>query len=294
LSGKKYGVVAPEVAKSFSGLEFLQGIIDGRQPHPPMSELLGFHLIEIEEGRAVFANIKKFITYIFAHLIPEAVPFILYVLLKIPAPITALQILAIDLGTETLPALALGVEKPEPGVMDHPPRNRTQGIVDRLLLFRGYVFLGLSNTAAVLIGYFVVLVNGGWRFGQPLEVVETMFTNPLHIKATTMVFVGIVVMQIANIFSCRSERLSAFRIGVLSNKLILVGIAFEIVFTLALLYTPFLQGLFTTTPLGFQDWLLLFAMMMAIFLMEETRKRIVAWWRSRGGPTRGGLVADQA
>jgi magnesium-transporting ATPase (P-type) len=175
----------------------------------------------IEEGRAVFANIKKFITYIFAHLIPEAVPFILYVLLKIPAPITALQILAIDLGTETLPALALGVEKPEPGVMDHPPRNRKQGIVDRLLLFRGYVFLGLSNTAAVLIGYFTVLIQGGWRLGQALEPVETAFTNPVHIKATTMVFVGIVVMQIANIFSCRSERLSAFRIGVLSNKLIL-------------------------------------------------------------------------
>jgi potassium/sodium efflux P-type ATPase len=115
----------------------------------------------IEEGRAVFSNIKKFITYIFAHLVPEAVPFILYVLLKIPAPITALQILAIDLGTETLSALALGVEKPEPGVMDQPPRDRRRGIVDKLLLFRGYLYLGLLNTAAVLIGYFVVLTQGG-------------------------------------------------------------------------------------------------------------------------------------
>jgi len=63
LSGKKYGVVAPEVAKSFSGLEFLQGIIDGRQPHPPMSELLGFHLIEIEEGRAVFEGLPEYRHY---------------------------------------------------------------------------------------------------------------------------------------------------------------------------------------------------------------------------------------
>lgn len=243
----------------------------------------------IEEGRAVFANIKKFITYIFAHLIPEAVPFILYVLLKIPAPITALQILAIDLGTETLPALALGVEKPEPGVMDHPPRNRKQGIVDRLLLFRGYVFLGLSNTAAVLIGYFAVLIQGGWRLGQALEPVETAFTNPVHIKATTMVFVGIVVMQIANIFSCRSERLSAFRIGVLSNKLILAGIVFELLFTLGLMYVPILQGVFTTTPLGVHDWLLLFAMMLVIFLMEEMRKKLVALWRSRKPLSREGL-----
>jgi len=108
----------------------------------------------IEEGRAVFANIKKFITYIFAHLIPEAVPFILYVLLKLPAPITALQMLAIDLGTETVPALALGVEDPESGVMDVPPRSKKQGVVDKLLLFRGYVFLELLNTVAVLAAYF--------------------------------------------------------------------------------------------------------------------------------------------
>jgi magnesium-transporting ATPase (P-type) len=229
----------------------------------------------IEEGRAVFSNIKKFITYIFAHLVPEAVPFILYVLLKIPAPITALQILAIDLGTETLPALALGVEKPEPGVMDQPPRDRKRGIVDKLLLFRGYVYLGLLNTAAVLIGYFMVLIQGGWRLGVALEPVETAFTNPLHIKATTMVFVGIVVMQIANIFSCRSEQLSAFRIGFLSNRLILLGIAFELLFTAALLYVPFLQGVFTTTPLGLREWLLLLGMMAVVFLMEEARKKLV-------------------
>jgi Ca2+-transporting ATPase len=238
----------------------------------------------IEEGRAVFSNIKKFITYIFAHLVPEAVPFILYVLLRIPAPITALQILAIDLGTETLPALALGIEKPEPGVMDQAPRNRKQGIVDKILLFRGYIYLGLLNTAAVLIGYFAVLVHGGWRLGQALEPIQTVFKNPLHVKATTMVFVGIVVMQIANIFSCRSERLSAFRIGVWSNRLILVGILFELIFTAVLIYVPFFQGVFTTTPLGIEDWLLLFGMMLVIFLMEETRKKVVEFWRARRPP----------
>ncbi len=99
----------------------------------------------IEEGRAVFDNIKKFITYIFAHLIPEAVPFIFYVIFRLPAPITAMQILAIDLGTETLPALALGVEKPEAGIMEKPPRPRKKGLVDRIVLFRGYVFLGLLD-----------------------------------------------------------------------------------------------------------------------------------------------------
>ena len=238
----------------------------------------------IEEGRAVFSNIKKFITYIFAHLIPEAVPFILYMLFKVPAPITALQILAIDLGTETLPALALGVEKPEPGVMSQPPRDRKAGIVDRLLLFRGYVFLGLSNTVAVLFGYFFVLIRGGWRPGMKLEPIETSFTNPLHIKATTMVFVGIVVMQIANIFSCRSDKLSAFRFNFLSNRLILAGIAFEVLFTLALVYVPFFQGIFTTTPLDAVDWILLLAMMLVIFFIEEGRKKLGAFLQARKTP----------
>ena len=233
----------------------------------------------IEEGRAVFANIRKFITYIFAHLVPEAVPFILYVLLKVPAAITALQILAIDLGTETLPALALGVERPEPGVMDVPPRDRRkQGIIDGLLLFRGYVFLGLLNAAAVLAAYFHVLFQGGWRFGQSLELTETAFVNPIHIKAATMVFAGIVIMQIANVFSCRSERLSAFRIGVWSNRLILIGIAFELAFTAMFIYVPGLQSVFTTSGLGWRDWLLLFGFMVMIFLLEELRKKAAAGW----------------
>ncbi|MDD2752559.1 MAG: HAD-IC family P-type ATPase, partial [Candidatus Omnitrophica bacterium] len=86
----------------------------------------------IEEGRAVFDNIKKFITYIFAHLVPEAIPFIFYVILKIPVPITVMQILSIDLGTETLPALALVVEKPEPGIMELAPRANKKVESDKI------------------------------------------------------------------------------------------------------------------------------------------------------------------
>lgn len=226
----------------------------------------------IEEGRAVFENIKKFITYIFAHLVPEAVPFILYVLLKIPVPITAMQILAIDLGTETLPALALGIEKPEPGIMDHPPRQKKKGIINNVVLFRGYIFLGLLNTAAVLAAYYGVLYSGGWKPGMQLETTDTAFANPLHLKATTIVFVGIVVMQIANVFACRSERHSAFKIGFLNNKLILWGILFELLFTATLVYVPFFQKIFNTIGLGWKDWGILFIFMAVIFILEELRK----------------------
>jgi len=230
----------------------------------------------IEEGRAVFDNIKKFITYIFAHLVPEAIPFILYAVFRIPAPITAMQILAIDLGTETLPALALGTERSEAGVMNVPPRPRGKGLVDRTLLFRGYVFLGLLNTAAVLIAYFWILYQGGWRPGTQLEPNETTFLNPLHLKAMTIVFVGIVVMQIANVFACRSETLSVFRIGFWGNRLIFWGILFELVFTCALVYIPSFQHIFNTIGIGWNEWGMLFIFMLAIFSLEELRKRISA------------------
>jgi potassium/sodium efflux P-type ATPase len=226
----------------------------------------------IEEGRAVFENIKKFITYIFAHLVPEAVPYIFYVIFKIPVPITVMQILAIDLGTETLPALALGVEKPEKGIMELPPRPRTKGVIDKTVLFRGYIILGLLNAAAVLFAYYFVLYQGGWKPGMQLEPNDTTFTNPLHLKATTIVFVGIVVMQIANIFACRSERYSAFKIGFFNNKLILWGIVFELIFAAVLIYTPFCRKIFQTTGLGWKDWGILFIFMVILFFLEELRK----------------------
>ncbi len=230
----------------------------------------------IEEGRAVFDNIKKFITYIFAHLVPEAIPFILYAIFRIPAPITAMQILAIDLGTETLPALALGTERSEAGVMNFPPRPRGKGLVDKTLLFRGYVFLGLLNTAAVLAAYFWVLYQGGWRLGAQLEPNETTFLNPLHLKAMTVIFVGIVVMQIANVFACRSETLSVFKMGFWGNRLIFWGILFELVFTCVLVYIPSFQHIFNTIGIGWNEWGILFIFMLVIFFLEELRKRILA------------------
>jgi len=229
----------------------------------------------IEEGRAVFENIKKFITYIFAHLVPEAVPYIFYVIFKIPVPITVMQILAIDLGTELLPALALGMEKPEQDVMQRPPRPKTKGIIDRIVLFRGYIFLGLLNTTAVLTAYFRVLYNGGWRPGMQLEPSDTVFENPLHLKAITMVFAGIVVMQIANVFACRSDKHSIFKLGFFSNKLILWGIISELIFIAVLVYVPFFQNIFQTTGIGWQDWLILIVFTVIIFCCEELRKKMM-------------------
>jgi magnesium-transporting ATPase (P-type) len=228
----------------------------------------------IEEGRAVFENIKKFLTYIFAHLVPEGIPFIFYVLFNIPIPITVLQVLAIDLGTEIFPALALGAEKPEPDIMELPPRPKKKGVIDKTVLFRGYIVLGLLSTIATLGAYYLMLFQGGWKPGMQLEPNDTTFTNPLHLKAITVLFVGIIVMQVANVFNCRSEKYSAFRIGFFSNKRIFWSIAISLAFTCVLIYVPFFQKIFNTTGLGWTDWAILVVFMIIIFFLEELRKKI--------------------
>jgi calcium-translocating P-type ATPase len=203
----------------------------------------------VEAGRRVFDNVRKFILYIFAHAIPEIVPFIVFVLSAgtVPLPLTVLQILAIDLGTETLPALALGRERAEPGLMSRPPRPRTQGVIDRPLLIRAWLLLGLVSAALVMGGFFATLLMAGWHPGDP-----TGEGAPLHhayLQATTATFVGIVACQVGTAFAARTERASLRSVGVLSNRLLLGGIAFEMLFTAALMYVPALGHLFGTVPL---------------------------------------------
>jgi magnesium-transporting ATPase (P-type) len=221
----------------------------------------------VEEGRAIFENIRKFITYIFAHLTPEAIPYILFIVFRIPLPLTVMQILAIDLGTETIPALALGVEGPEAAIMKQPPRPLGKGLIDRSLLFRGYIFLGLIGSIGVLAAYFHVLYWGGWRWG-----VELPMDNPLVRQASTATFLGIVVMQIGNVFACRTRTESAFKSGMFSNRLVLWGILAELLLCLGIIYTPWGNRIFSTAPVGADVWLLLLPFTIILFLAEELRK----------------------
>ena len=116
----------------------------------------------VEAGRQVFDNVRKFIVYIFAHATPEVCPFLVFALSggAVPLPLTVMQILAIDLGTEILPALALGREAAEPGLMARPPRPPSEGVIRRSMLVRAWVWLGLIEAALVLAAFFVVLRDG--------------------------------------------------------------------------------------------------------------------------------------
>jgi calcium-translocating P-type ATPase len=229
----------------------------------------------VAAGRRVFDNVRKFVLYIFAHTTPEVVPFLLFALSggAIPLPLTVLQILAIDLGTEILPALALGRERPEPGLMERPPRRRTEGVIDRPLLFRAWVFLGLIEAALVLSGFFYVLLEAGWR---PRDDVGA--GSPLHeayLAATTMTFAGIVACQVGTAMAARTERASLRSVGLLGNRLLLWGIAFELLFAGALVYVPVLQDVFGTAALGPIELLILAWFPPIVWGADELRRAAV-------------------
>ena len=229
----------------------------------------------IEEGRSVYANIKKFVTYIFASNIPEIVPFIAFVLFKIPLPLTVMQILAVDLGTDMVPALGLGAEPPEPGLMDKPPRPKDKRLLDVPLLLRAYGFLGPVEAAVCMAGFFFIYFQYGWIPGMVMPD-----SGGVYLTATTMSLAGIVATQIGNVFACRTERESVFKVGFFKNKLVLLGIISELAIITTLIYTPFLQRIFGLAPLGPKEWGFLFAFTPVLFLMEEGRKLIMRkWWR---------------
>ncbi|GLW57442.1 cation-translocating P-type ATPase [Kitasatospora phosalacinea] len=200
----------------------------------------------VEAGRRTYDDIRKFIVYIFTHAVPEVLPFLVFALAggAVPLPLTVMQILAVDLGTDTLPALALGRERAEPGLMERRPRPRDEHIIRPAMLARAWGFLGLISAALVLAGYFLTLARGGWHPGAP-----TGPGTPLHLtyqRATTVSFLGIVACQIGTAFAARTERAPLRAIGVFGNPRLLGGIAFSLAFAAAIVHLPWLHPVFGT------------------------------------------------
>ena len=204
----------------------------------------------VQAGRQVYDNVRKFIVYIFAHAPAEVIPFFVFALSGglVPLPLTVLQILAIDLGTETLPALALGRERPEPGLMERPPRPRSENVVTREMLLRAWGVLGTVSALLVLGGFFSVLLRAGWQPGDDVGSGSAL-SHAYHV-ATAVTFAGIVSCQIGTAMAARTELVSGLRIGFTTNRLLLWGILLEIVFAAAIVYLPALQSVFHTAALG--------------------------------------------
>jgi Ca2+-transporting ATPase len=223
----------------------------------------------IEEGRAVFANIRKFIKYVFNSNLAEAMPFMVSILSGglIPLGLTVMEVLAIDLGTDMMPAIGLGAEPPEPGVMERPPRSQKEPLLSISLIALAVLWFGMMESVASMSAYFFL----NWRHGWP-SVPLAQPGMEVYGMITAITLAGVVATQVGSVFACRTDRTSIFKIGFTTNRMVLYGIAGELILLVLLVYIPFLQGVFSTGPLDWIDWVYVFAWTPVIFFADELRK----------------------
>jgi len=223
----------------------------------------------IEEGRTVFLNIRKFTNYVLVSNGPEILPYLLYVLLPVPLALTVIQILSIDLGTDIIPSMALGQEPPEPEAMHQPPRSREFHLLSRGLVLHSYLFLGLLEALWSFGLFFYVLLAGGWEYGTDLPS-----SDPLYRSATGIALATILLMQIGNLIGRRYRIHSGLDRGLLTNRLLLLGILIQIIFSWGLLYFPPLQKVLGTAPVDWQIYLLAWFGVPLIWGADYVRKRL--------------------
>ncbi len=232
------------------------------------------HIAEaVEEGRAAFDNIKRFLTYHLTDNVAELMPFVVWALSggRIPLVITVLQVLALDIGTDLLPALALGAERPEPGTMNRAPRARSAHLLDGRVLGRAFGFLG---PVEAIVSLSLLPIGAALFFGwRPWEQLPNAGV-PLH-TLSTLVFAAIVLMQMANAFECRSNPGSLLSIGPFTNRLLVGAVAVEAVTLLGFVYVPVVSHALGQHPLDGLEWLLVLATPWFLFAAEEVRKAVV-------------------
>ena len=226
----------------------------------------------VEAGRQVYDNVRKFIIYIFTHATPEVVPFLLFALAggAIPIPLPVLLVLAIDVGTETLPSLALSRDPAEPGIMQRSPRPRDEPVISRPMLIRAWLFLGVIICALSLGCFFAVLAHAGWQPGDATGAGSRF--HHAYLQATTMTFLGIVAGQIGTAFAVRSTHTSLRRVGLLSNRYLLLGIAGELLIAAIVVYVPAVQSLLNTAAPPPRFLLLLLPCPLIVWGADELRR----------------------
>ncbi|MEI7667680.1 MAG: cation-transporting P-type ATPase [Erysipelotrichaceae bacterium] len=225
----------------------------------------------IEEGRAVYSNIRKFLIYILNSNMPEGVPSAAFLFSRgaIPLPLTVMQILFIDLGTDMMPALGLGLEEPEKGIMQRPPRSQKEPLLNKAVMIKAFLWYGMIESAVAMGAYFFANYLNGW---PGVELAEM----GVHYKeATALTLASIVFCQIGMVLNCRTEKQSIFKAGLFVNKQVVSGIILELFLVVALMYVPFIRDIFQTSPISVVGWIFLFCIPVPVVLIEEARKYYV-------------------
>jgi len=218
----------------------------------------------VEQGRIIYSNIRKFVYYLISCNLAEIMVIFLTTLAGQPPPLTAIQLLWLNLLTDGAPALALGLEHGDPDIMEQPPRPPREPIINRLML-TGIIVQTIAITAIVLTAYYI-----GWAW------------NPSDLTlAQTMAFITLSTSELARAYTARSERVSLFRLGVFSNKFMQYAVLLSIVLLLGAVYVPFLQPVFSTMPLGLREWTIILPLLLVPSIAAEITKAVVRW---RGRP----------
>ncbi len=233
----------------------------------------------VEEGRAIYANIRKFLRYLLASNIGEVMTMFFGVVFAkvfglggpttdvVALPLLATQLLWLNLATDGAPALALGLEPPASGLMAAPPRPRDEGVITRHM-WGGILFIGCATALATLLVLDASLPGG---------LIEGVGTLP---HARTMAFTTLVFCSMITIFSARSDEQSAFE-RPFSNGWLWSSVALALLLQVAVVYVPFLQRGFSTTALSLGDWGRCAAAGGAVLVLRELSKVVVRWRRAR-------------
>lgn len=215
----------------------------------------------VEEGRGIFNNIKKYLVFLLSANLGEILLMAAAILLG-PVfgleegliPLVAVQILYVNLATDGLPAIALSIDPKEKDIMKAKPRQRDQTIFDQGVIL--YLVIAGIWTAAVTLGIFVWSVNYGRDFAE----------------AQSMTFVTLILVEFFNAFNCRSLEQSLFKVGITSNKWLLLAIFWELVLLMVIIYVPALQEPFKTHSLTLVDWAITIGAAATIFVAFEIVK----------------------
>jgi len=218
----------------------------------------------VEEGRNIFANIRKYLAYLLSCNIGEVLLMLLAFVIGTATgfhkivPLVALQILVVNLVTDGLPALALAVEPGDPDMMRRPPRDPKKSIFDKPMV-SFLLGIGFWTMLASLAVFYWALISGR-----------------SDVEAQCLCFVTLVGVELFNCFNCRSERHSLFRIGPFGNKWLIAAVALSWAITVAIVYVPFLQGPFHTYPMSLQDWGIALLAGVSVLIPAEIAKIVMA------------------
>jgi Ca2+-transporting ATPase len=209
----------------------------------------------VEQGRIIYANIRKFVYYLLSCNVAEIMTIFLAILMGLPSPLTAIQLLWLNLITDGAPALALGMEKGDPDTMDKPPRPPDEPIINRMMRV-GISVQTVAITAATLTAYLI----GLRAFPEHAQIAETM------------AFATLSFSELLRAFTARSETFLLFRLGVFSNPAMVLAFLSSLILLLVVVYVPALEPIFDTYPLTLAQWEIILPLLIVPSIAAELTK----------------------